>query len=65
MNYYYTKDQMLKVFEAWGVTEPLPKKGRKVLVAFPPGREIRMATVTVHDRKSTYGKTLFRVETAA
>jgi hypothetical protein len=59
--YLYTKDQTLKVFSAWGVKESLPKKSQKTLIAFPPGADFRVGTVTVHDQKSTYGKTLYKI----
>lgn len=61
--YYYTKDQLLKVFQAWSVSEPIPGKGKKTVIAFPPSEDnqFRQATVTVDPLKSTYGKSLYKV----
>jgi hypothetical protein len=62
MIYMYTAEQMLKVFEGWGVTEPLPKKRQKVFVAFPKPANPSQAVVTRSKGKSTYGKALYHVE---
>jgi hypothetical protein len=58
-----TKDQLLKLFHAWGVTDQKPPtKSKKVIIAFPrtPQYDFATATVTVADHKSTYGKTLYQ-----
>ena len=57
----YTADQLLGLFRAWNVTEPLPSKRTRVMVAFPPGRPFRTAEITKTVLKSTYGKTLYQV----
>lgn len=59
---YFLKDQLLTVFHGWGVTEPLPKKGRSVVVAFPGPAVLNTATVTLHENRSTHGKPLYKVE---
>lgn len=61
---YYTKDQLVALFRDWSIAEPIPGKNKKVLVAFPPGSQFAVGTITRHDKPSTYGKTLFRVELA-
>jgi hypothetical protein len=58
---YHTKDQMLKIMAAWNTSESLPKKSQKVVIAFPPGANFRTGIITVHDKKSTYGTTLYKL----
>ena len=62
--YYYTKDQLLKVLHEWQVTEEAPKRGHKLVIAFPPGRTWKVATITLSKMKSTYGKPLYQMECA-
>lgn len=50
------------MFESWGVQEKPPTKSKKVVVAFPAPTEPNMVTITVHNQKSTDGKTLYRAE---
>lgn len=57
-----TRDQLARLFAEWGVTEKPPGKGKRVTIAWGPGMPFRLATVTPHPRKSTYGKALFAVE---
>ena len=61
--HYYTADQLQKVFDSFGVTEPLPGIGKQVIINFPPGRNkpFALAIVRREGRKSTYGKPLWRV----
>lgn len=62
MKTYYTKDQMDLIFKGWGVNEALPRKGFKVVIAFPRPAMPSVATITVAKEKSTYGKMLYQVE---
>lgn len=62
MTMYYTKDQLIKIFEDWGVKESPPPKGQKVIVAFPRPATPNLATITRDTKKSTYGKPLYCVE---
>lgn len=57
-----TKDQLLGILAAWGVSEPPPRKGQALRVCFPPPATLNLATVTPDKARSTYGKPLFRVE---
>ena len=59
---FLTKDQLLKVFERWGVTEPVPRTGKKVVVSFPRPTVPNIATIKRSEHRSTYGKTLYSVE---
>lgn len=57
-----TKDQLLHLFKAWDITEQPPKKGKKIVVSFPKGKfNFTLAEIFVHDQKSTYGKTLYKI----
>ncbi len=59
--YFYTQDQLELIFFGWQVdSEPLPREGKTVHVAFP-GNGGR-AEVTIAERKSTYGKRLYQVK---
>ena len=58
--YFWTKDQLIRVFSEWNVEHQVPKKGKSVVVAWPDGKS--MATVVIHNQKSTYGKTLYKVD---
>lgn len=63
MNLFFdTKEQLELLFKVWKVTEPLPKKGQCVRVAFPKPAVLNLATVTLHDKRSVYGKPLYKVE---
>ncbi len=59
-----TKDQTMRLFALWNVTEPLPKKGKKVIINFPPGvdNQFPLAEVTLYPGKSTYGKKLYSIQ---
>ena len=57
-----TKEQLLHIFAAWGVKEPIPGKGKKVIIGFPPPAAFRMATIIKSDKRSTYGKALYQIE---
>jgi hypothetical protein len=41
----FDRENMQMVFDLWQVTEPLPKHGKKVVIAFPGGA---VWTVTTH-----------------
>lgn len=56
-----TKSQVLVFFQGWGCTEPIPGKGKKVLVAFPcrQAHEVDLAEVALSDKKSDRGERLW------
>lgn len=54
---FYTADQLRFILSVHRITEPLPTKKTKLLIAFPNGI---LDTITVHNKKSTYGKTLYK-----
>ena len=58
MNQLVTKDQLARLFEAWGVTEPIPGKGKQVIVAFPFQPAFRVVKT---DHKATYGGRLWSI----
>lgn len=60
--YVYTKDQLLKVLEAWGVDASPPKKRESLVLTFPPPAALDLATVTLHPEKGVYGNALYTVE---
>ena len=55
-----TKVQLLTVFKAWGVTEPIPKKNTVVHVSFP-NKPLSSAKVSWTVLKGTYGDRLYRI----
>jgi hypothetical protein len=58
-----TKAQLQMFFSGWGCTEPVPPKGKKVLVAFP-GRgdlDVDLAEAYWTDRKSDSGDRLYGI----
>lgn len=56
-----TKDQVERFFRTWECTEPVPRKGKTVYVAFPPGAQCSLATVNWTKMVSTYGKRLYKM----
>jgi len=61
-DHFNTKEQMERVLAAWDCRDrTLPVKGEQTIILFPyQGPPV--ARITVHSRKSTYGKTLYRVQ---
>jgi hypothetical protein len=59
--YLYNKQQMLHIISAWGVDAQLPTKGNKTVVQWPAQAVLDMAEITVDDKKTTYGKTMYKV----
>ena len=59
----YTGTQLQKMFQIWGVKEPAPNKGQKIVISFPPSdkNQYSMATVVRDYNKSTYGKPMWKV----
>ena len=57
----YTRDQLQHIMSGWECTEPIPKKGQQVLVCWPKPVEPNTAVITMTDRKSDYGKRLYKV----
>lgn len=60
---YFTKEQLIKLFEAWQCKEPIPAKGKKVVIAFPRSSQYQFGLLTVFksDKRSTYDKALWAV----
>lgn len=56
----YTKDQTEMLFRNWQCTEPLPGKGKKVVIGFA-GHFIDLAEVEWTDLKSDTGQRLWRI----
>lgn len=58
-----TKSQLQGLFDRWECTEPIPKKGEKVLIAWPckDELEVDIAEAEWTDLKGTYGDRLYRV----
>lgn len=56
------KDQAQCILNGWKVTEPIPGKGKAVIVGFPPTFQFPIARLTYTDQKSTYGKRLYRLQ---
>lgn len=56
----YTTDQLEMLFRNWGCTEPLPGKGKMVVIGFV-GHIIDLIEVERTDLKSDAGKKLWRV----
>lgn len=56
-----TRDQLCALLASWGTDDKPPAKGDALLVAWPKGAPVGypVARITVHDGKSTDGKTLF------
>lgn len=57
----YTKDQLQDLMNKWGCTEPIPKKGRQVLICWPYGIRPNTAVITAAGKKSDDGKRLYLV----
>lgn len=59
----YTQSQLLHLFIAWKCTEPLPKRGQQVIIAWPGKAEFEadIATAELTSIKGTYGDRLYRV----
>ena len=59
----YTKHQLLQILSGWECTEPLPQKGKKLLVCWPsmPEMEVDVAEVEKTDLKSSYNDRLWLV----
>jgi hypothetical protein len=61
--YLVTKDQLLRLYSAWDVLDAIvPAKGTKTVIAFPPPADFTLGIITKDEGRSTYGKTLYRVE---
>lgn len=56
---HYTKAQLEKLFQSWGVAEALPKNGRDVIVSFPGERHWHRVCKTL--LKGTDGRLLYSV----
>lgn len=59
----HTKLQVLELFKAWGCAEPVPKKGKQVLVCWPGKAplEADLAEIRHTELRSSYGDRLFEV----
>lgn len=59
--HYWTKDQFRVICSSWNTLGDLPTRKKPRVITFE-GKRPNRATITVHDQKSTYGKTLYRCE---
>lgn len=57
-----TKVQLKLILKAWGVDDPVPGKGKSLIVTWPKPTQPEIAKVTWTDLRSTYGQRLYRVE---
>ncbi len=59
----YTPQQVQNLLVTWQCTQPLPKKGTKLIVAWPgkPVMEADLAEIEATLLKGTYGDKLFKV----
>ena len=55
----YTKKQALMVLASMGVHEPLPKRGKAVIVVWPKPAQPNHLKVVKADVKGTYGDALY------
>ena len=56
---YYTKEQIRQLLASWQIDEPLPKKGKYLLVVFQLPRD--SAKITWSPHTSPNGKRLFEL----
>ncbi len=61
---FFLKDQAQRLLDSWKVTEPLPSKNKKLVVAFPRDGKHECSRIDVYlsAHKSTYGKPLYLFE---
>jgi hypothetical protein len=52
----YTKQQLLQILTGWECTEPLPQKGKKLLVCWPSMPEMEVDPVRVESSKNAFRK---------
>jgi len=60
--HYWTKDQLERTYKEWDVIANIPKKGEATHVCFPPPAHFNQIVISMHNVKSTYGKTLYKAE---
>jgi hypothetical protein len=53
-----TKDQLARLFAEWGITEPIPGKGKMVVISRPLQPAVRVVKTT---HKATYGGELWEI----
>ena len=61
----YTKVQVGNMLSAWKCTEPIPGKGTKLIVCFPPGHDWDLVEVEITTLKSDSAERLWRVTTSS
>lgn len=61
----YTKAQVAYLMAAWACTEPIPGKGKKLVVCFPPSFECDLVEVEATPLKSDNGERLWRVTSSS
>lgn len=61
----YTKAQVAYLMDAWKCTEPIPGKGKKLVVCFPPSFECDLVEVEATPLKSDSGERLWRVTSSS
>jgi hypothetical protein len=59
----YTQCQLQALFQSWNCSEPIPKKGKSVVIAWPRKSDIDVDLIEVEPTRllGTYGDKLFRV----
>lgn len=60
IKYQYTRKQLQMVMRSWGVSEPVPATGKRVLVSFPD-EVLDNAVITLTNNKSPEGEPLYEV----
>lgn len=56
-----TEEQAVGILRTWGIDAPLPRKGKRLLITFPPDKEFKLAKIEVAPQKSTNGKILYKM----
>lgn len=58
-NQMVNRAALAKLLAIWQVTEPIPRPGNDLVIAFPPGNDIRVIRVGTTDKKDANGRVLF------
>lgn len=59
----YTKEQLLRILESWGIALPAPKRRQRIVITFPEvaWASYPYAEVFLARQRSTYDKALWRL----
>lgn len=57
----YTKPQLEQILDAWGLDNPVPKKGQVIIHSFSAGSTYPVGITLWTKNKSPQGKRLYRV----